>query len=593
MGSKSAMDDDEIIGLIDLYIDDSIDRASLERLKTWLRADKDNVRAFVRRMMIHRQLRETLVIENSMKSLQAATESIESPPLDGLITDEKRIATAVPATPVPTLTEEHRLGTTGPLIDTGTSPSWRSVSIFLSGVAFSLVGICAWWLWHGKSGDHLDQRPSNASAPIAYLTAANDCGWGTGTPELWTVGRTINSGDELTLHEGVAEFRLANDVSLGIEGPASFLLASPSTLVLQYGKLTAHVPAGVSDFKVVAAGCRIVAGDAEFGVNLTGNKLEIHVFSGEVTAASSITSMEFDDELATDSSSSAAGENYFTESAITAGRALRLTSHGEVLKIAGWGKAKPSSFVAKLSMSGPLSVTQAYIDQVKSSQPVGYWRFGRIAKSSIPNEIDSGAPLIVGNKSSRDNRAEKRSAEFRSNSDLYISTESSLPLGKSEYSIEAWVKPNHVHLGTVVILDCKDGHNSGAAIELQGGAGESFGRKHPGELRYLHRTYKGKTDAGSSCFSSSPYAVRRWQHVVAVKDEARMKLYLDGKQVGSYPIGGFLPNDVQVLVGVDRSYTNRRFVGQLDELAVYDRALTEQEIARHYAAVKPATKTSN
>jgi hypothetical protein len=454
------------------------------------------------------------------------------------------------------------------------------------------------------------ERSESQAKPAAYLTLANGCSWGSSAPRLLNVGQGVQAGDELALTEGIAEFRLANGVALGIEGPAALMLASPSALVLQYGKLTAHVPWGVDDFKVVTAGCRIVSRNAEFGVSLIGNKLDIHAFAGEVTAASSmITSLETmgdeDHELAAPE-----GENLFSLASIGAGRALRLISQGEVLKVAGWGQAAPASFVAKLSMSGPLAVTQEYVEQVKASKPVGYWRFETIDGQRVRNEIKSETALLLALVDAPADTAERRDAldassrsalvgnkqnraiEFRPDGNWYLRSKSRLPLDGPEYAIELWVKPSHLHLGSIVSLSCGDEHLGGARLELQGGIGDSYGQAHAGQLRYVHRTYKGKPrDYGVSCFSPHAYAVRRWQHFVAVKTKADMKLYLDGKLISTADEDQALPSDAMMKIGLFTNGDDRRkFIGQLDELAIYDRALSAKEIEEHYKAVKQATE---
>jgi hypothetical protein len=437
-------------------------------------------------------------------------------------------------------------------------------------------------------GDRVARGSRIDAMPVAYLTSANGCAWGGDSVKTWTVGHSVESGSEIALHSGIAEFRLDNGVSFGMEGPASLLLASPSKLVLQYGKLTAHVPWGSGDFKIVLAGCRVAARDAEFGLSLTGEKLDIHVFSGEVMATNSLASAQADDEDVS------YDENDFANAVITAGRALRLTARGEMLRVVGWEKAVPDHFVTKLSMSGPLTVTDEYVNQIKSAQPVGYWRFEQVSDSKIPNEIKSGPPLIVREHSSLVGDAGNLSAELHWGSNWDLRTDSKLPLMRSDYSIEAWVKPSHLHRGNLISLECQGRKKSNARIELQGGMGDAYSSMVRGSLRFVHRDYPQQRALSVSCFSSSPYTVRRWQHVAAVKTKSKMVLYIDGKRVGSSDLGEGLdfPKDVYVLVGLNSSISGRRFVGQVDELAIYDRALTEEEIVRHFNTVNESTTRS-
>jgi hypothetical protein len=90
---------------------------------------------------------------------------------------------------------------------------------------------------------------------------------------------------------------------------------------------------------------------------------------------------------------------------------------------------------------------------------------------------------------------------------------------------------------------------------------------------------------------AAPYAVRRWQHIVAVKTKTEMKLYLDGKLISSARESQALPDDTTIKVGMFQQGKDRRkFIGQLDELAIYTRALSEDEIVRHYKALKQAAE---
>jgi hypothetical protein len=451
-------------------------------------------------------------------------------------------------------------------------------------------------------------------APAAYLTSANGCAWGGDATKTWTVGHSVESGTEISLHQGIAEFCLSNGVSFGVEGPASLLLASPSKLVLQYGKLTAHVPWGSEDFKVVTASCRIISRNGEFGINATGSRLDIHAFSGEVTAVNSMIASEvaFADRDPASDLAPDKNANIFAVASVTAGRALRLSAQGEILKVVGWDKAKPGAFVAKLSMSGALPVTQEYVDQIKSSKPVGYWRFEQIGDLKVKNEIDSATSLVFASDSDASgNGAARREAliaasrsslvgggqnyslELRPDSMWHLKGDGRIAMGGAEYSIEAWLKPSHVHLGSVISLESGWQHRSAARIELQGGLGDSFGQRHSGELRYVHRTPQDKPgEFGVSCFSPTPYAVRRWQHVVAVKTKSEMKLYLNGKPISSASESCSLPSDLAVKIGQFGSSDRRKFIGQIDELAIYDHALPDREISQHYRTLKRAMEVS-
>ena len=113
-------------------------------------------------------------------------------------------------------------------------------------------------------------------------------------------------------------------------------------------------------------------------------------------------------------------------------------------------------------------------------------------------------------------------------------------------------------------------------------------------MRYLHRDPPGlDPKVGTDCCSDVPYRLRRWQHVAAVKRGPDMEIYLDGKLVGAKRDDSSLAQHLCIIVGtsgiprkgapLDRQC---KFIGQLDELAIYDRALDREEIKQHIDAVK-------
>lgn len=437
--------------------------------------------------------------------------------------------------------------------------------------------------------------------PIAFLRTSNGCEWGSDGPPLDAIGSSVRSGDEITLNQGIAEFTLASGVTLSIEGPASLLITSPSALALQYGRLTAYVPWTVTNFKAFAAGCRLTACDAEFGVCVEGANADIHVFSGEVRAVTSLASdvpdvQKFDEAGSVLSDDAGA----FVKGVITAGRALSLTSKGKSLNVERWGQAAPSKFAAKLSMAGRLPITKAYIDAVLESRPLAYWRFESLENDRIPNLApprgdsgpgpEGGSLKVVGTLR-KTGHTDNYVAEFQPASGSYLESSDPLKsLAKSNYSLEVWVKPSHIHRGTLLLLFSDGPPNPfGSGLELQGTAKESVGFKHSGAVRYVHHNpvEGGNPRVGTSCLSKKPYDARRWQHVVAVKEGTQMRLYIDGVLAGSASESKQLAAGLRAIVGrnCDAGTRNRDFVGQLDEMAIYNRALTEEEIQSHYRAV--------
>ena len=112
--------------------------------------------------------------------------------------------------------------------------------------------------------------------------------------------------------------------------------------------------------------------------------------------------------------------------------------------------------------------------------------------------------------------------------------------------------------------------------------------------RPVPRPLAGRGVGGHRLFSRRTVAPSLWRHLVGQKSGDTVELYVDGECVGTTPVksgaadGGAVTTACRLLVGrlKQRSLPPdtseiRAFEGRLDELAVYDRPLTPDEIRRH------------
>lgn len=430
---------------------------------------------------------------------------------------------------------------------------------------------------------------SSGLPPAAYITSTNGCNWSGTTPSLRAAGNGIQVGDEIALQEGIAEFRTANGAYISVEGPADFVLTSADSLVLQYGKVTTQVPWSMREFRVMAGGCRLTTSEAEFGVCVAGARIDTHVFAGEVLATNAqiISHGAVQEDAPTSPASS--GDAFLT-CTIGEGRSLTLTTRDGVMKRSRWTRANPAFFATKLNMAGPLPVSKAYVDAVLASAPKAYWRFESQSNGIVKSEVPSGGALsMVGNVRLVD-LGGYRAAEFPPGVDGYFYSRDAVEaLANTDYSLEVWVKPSHVHYGTILGMCPSEPINvvaNSLLLEVQSSSRQpgrdNFG--HPSSVRFLHRDPPNRNaKLGTNCYSTLPYTVRRWQHIVAVKHGPQMSLYIDGKQDGEASDASSLAPGQRLVVGrqalsVDNAI---QFIGQLDEVAVYSRALSAEEIQEH------------
>jgi predicted GH43/DUF377 family glycosyl hydrolase len=87
--------------------------------------------------------------------------------------------------------------------------------------------------------------------------------------------------------------------------------------------------------------------------------------------------------------------------------------------------------------------------------------------------------------------------------------------------------------------------------------------------------------------------ITQWHHYVGTFDGSTIKLYIDGSLVASTSYSGSIKSDTGPLyIGRDDGYS-RYFNGSIDEVAIYSRALSADEILEHYNNGIKATKYSD
>jgi murein DD-endopeptidase MepM/ murein hydrolase activator NlpD len=163
-------------------------------------------------------------------------------------------------------------------------------------------------------------------------------------------------------------------------------------------------------------------------------------------------------------------------------------------------------------------------------------------------------------------------------SDVYVPNSPSLRIGDS-ITIEFWIYPNNQPNSVPVTQGDSNSYDPSWGILYYGTV---FGDHEPQSVVFdLIGSSHGQIQTGAY---SVPFG--RWTHVAATSDGVTMRLYVNGVEVSSgsstegiaslYPlhIGSTQRN------GIPEQYFN----GMIDELGIYNQALTSQEIQKIYNA---------
>lgn len=442
-------------------------------------------------------------------------------------------------------------------------------------LAVSLAaGILAWLL---RAPAVPAVSPGDAVAVLVKLEG--------GTPE--SNGGPSGEGSVLTagpfrLDTGRATLSFVGGVTLVVEGPADVELTSAREIFCRRGKFRSLVAPGAEGFIIRSPGAAAVDLGTELGLNIEPDgKADVLIFEGR--AAVSVLNRDGD----TVSNKEIDGLQA-VEVDPKAGRISDVAAH-------------PERFAAAPALHVPPPVLDpSYPAAVLASGPRGYWRFESLEAGRTPNEIPGGPPFrAFGGVHLAGAAGGNHAVVFPpKQKDQYLLMDGTwTPNPAGGHAVEFWCLSETISGMAVLSLIAKENdpvEKHLLLLQLTAQHGDCV--HQPGALRFLHRWPPG-IDGGINLFSRHVFIPHRWHHLVAQQGGDGMELYLDGELTGRAPIDH---DDTSaacaILLGrlkihpLPNPHRNqiRSFVGQIDELAVYDHLLSAAEVRRHFELGAPA-----
>jgi hypothetical protein len=463
----------------------------------------------------------------------------------------------------------------------------RLVRWSMGAVAAGLVAACLVLAFRpGDTGGTVPEvavETPHRRVEVATLIKAEDVRWEPGSDARPDEGGVVTAG-RLRLKSGRLTLAFFSGAALTVEGPADLELLAADRVFCHRGKLRARVPRGAEGFTLRAAGYEVVDLGTEFGMNLEPDgKSQVMIFEG--SAAVSV--------LGKDGRS--------VRGALLEGgrRSVEVDpSAGRIQEVA----PRPQAFVPLGQfVQAPLDLDAGYPAEIRAAKPWGYWRFEALTDGRVLNEV-AGRPALrpLGGVALERSPGGNGWARFRPNNpgQAWLMDGEWAPPRADGYAIEVWVQadmPSPNAFGQTALVGLIDREEPKAERHLAYLELTARGRRSPHEpcaVRFLDR-WPAAVQGGADVFSRRSVVTSQWHHVVAQKAGGTLELYLDGECVGTTPAkqNDQDPEDevttpCQLLVGRLKQHRNhpsevRAFEGRLDELAVYDRPLSPEEIRRH------------
>ncbi len=144
-----------------------------------------------------------------------------------------------------------------------------------------------------------------------------------------------------------------------------------------------------------------------------------------------------------------------------------------------------------------------------------------------------------------------------------ISDSDIISVEKGDFTLEAWIKTTQVHSdpnGIVILNKYPDGYDPWT---MRIGS--------DGRIRFI---------CDENIYSAEPVNDGVWHHIAALRSGQIIKLYVDGVLTDTGTSTTMNDTSLEFYIGATHNYL-RNYEGIIDEVAIYNRALTTQEIIAH------------
>jgi len=358
------------------------------------------------------------------------------------------------------------------------------------------------------------------------------------------------------LRAGVREAAYASGAELLIESPAIFELRGTNAIRLSEGKLSVRVPKTAVGFTVETPAASVVDLGTEFGVSAGRSGSEVYVFKGEVLI-----------KTANDPVPVHLKENHASRI-----DQATLTPTGI--------EPQPQKFIRSLN-----EPSGGYVNQVLHLDPAAYFRMRPAHDATLLRERvhQRDGKIILGHSSTPWGPG-KLGVALRlggPEAGTYAVVPNFPIATNNQLSVCAWVFPeSRPRWASIAKNWAKDsGTNYGGQFH--------FGLcQDQGDLE-VHVHDAAGQEVGVR--EETPLPLNQWQFVAFTLDGATLRLYRNGREVGSAPCLGlstFAPTALGIGVKLDRAgdqpehHTAGFWNGLIDELAVFHQALAPDQIQR-------------
>ncbi|TWT84333.1 FecR protein [Planctomycetes bacterium CA13] len=440
-------------------------------------------------------------------------------------------------------------------------PSWVGWVVAAS-VVFA-IGLAAATFFSDSGG-----TVSVPSTVIARVEELNGSAWS--EESALARGASVSRG-AVRLESGSMELRFNHGTRLLVHGPGQLSIDSDMQVSLVRGQVAAQVTEIAHGFTILGPDAAVVDLGTEFAMAVADGESWVEVYDGEVEVAL------LDED----------GRAWKSRELLTSDAVRIDASNGQIVDEAA-PVALPRLAEAPLE---PLSVPAEYVGSVQNAEPAHYWRFEAENGGTITDIAGDADAVLHGGAKLQDGGV--YFPRGRRNHGYVMIDRPVASVLSDEFTLELWMNPSFTQRTTLIDINHRQPDSRSreklyrlSLLPMQ------HRRVYPDEsIRFINHLWPYGEQESVNVFSSQRYTPGSWHHVVAVRSDNQVEIYLNGSAVETSPAPPLKaePLDAMIAIGAflrsktPGSYDGQMyFKGMVDELAVYPKALSAEEITKHY-----------
>ncbi|TWT42432.1 FecR protein [Thalassoglobus neptunius] len=425
------------------------------------------------------------------------------------------------------------------------APSFRPRQMLVLTVAGLVTAACLLLTIISPEGN---SDPSSADGSAATVVS-NVNGVLTKDGTQWSEAQ-IPVGD-YELQKGLVHLEFGGGVMVYVEAPARFNAVSKERIVLHSGRLSARVPPEGIGFTVETPEAEVVDFGTEFSVDVEGGASEVHVFDGLVRVHPGASNQR------------------------EASRSVDLQA-SQAVRIAN-GAAEPEdiSIATDRFIRNFDEPRLNYARAVKRLSPLAYYRMPIRDRGLVSEPLEySGVVLTGDGKRPPHARGVFVGGSLRVGVDSIgrggrVDSPPPLSTGRFSLVVFVYLEAPAEHAEHAMVATNKNDERGNFSLSLD-------------ENGELQASITSSNAVVTSVASGSVLPQKTWRQVVVTANGEQLHLYEDGRLVASKPCAAMAASDSDpVWFGTDAEAT-QVWDGRIDEVALFDRALNEEEIAALY-----------